>query len=283
MKDPEAGKIALLLVEDDEDFSLALIPRLVKRNFDVETALTAEEALDKLNSGDFDAIVADIKLPGIDGIEFLAKVRERNRDLPVVLITGYASLESAKEAVKLNASDYLLKPLESIDELLDPIYKSVYAYRLSLENKRLAEDLQQKIKELEKKNIALREVLEQIESEKKRMKDDIFSNVDKLLLPSLERLKRRAISLDARLIDILHKNLRDLTSPFGRKITAKDLNLTPREIVICDMIKNGLTTKEISEHLNISLPTAERHRNNIRNKVGIVRKDINLTTYLQRL
>ena len=81
-------------------------------------------------------------------MEFLAKVRELYEHLPVILLTGYASLDSAKEAVKLNATDYLLKPLESIDDLLNPIHKAVYSYKLLLENKRLMDSLRIKIKEL---------------------------------------------------------------------------------------------------------------------------------------
>ena len=141
-------KIRLLLVEDDEDFGAALISRLTKRNFEVTTVTSAEEALAKLEEITVDVVVADIKLPGMGGMELLAQVRKLYNDLPVILLTGYGSLESAKKAVRLNATDYLLKPLETIDDLLNPVHKAVHSYRLFRENKQLIYTLQTKMDEL---------------------------------------------------------------------------------------------------------------------------------------
>lgn len=135
------GKIKLLLVEDDEDFRSALVSRIPKRDFDVTAAATAQDALDRIRDNDFDAVVSDINLSQMDGMEFLAKVREFKKGLPVILLTGYGSLESAQETVKLNASDYLLGPLESIGDLLGPIHKAVHKYKLELENRRLEKEL----------------------------------------------------------------------------------------------------------------------------------------------
>lgn len=137
----EESKIRLLLVEDDEDFGPALISQLARRKFDTVLAKTGEEGLAKLGSHRFDIVVSDIKLPEMDGMEFLAKAKELKPDLPVILLTGYGSLESAKEAVKLDASDYLLKPLESIDDLLNPINKAMHSYRLRLKNKKLEKEI----------------------------------------------------------------------------------------------------------------------------------------------
>ena len=151
MSKKDKEKIKLLFVEDDKDFSSALKSRLIKRNFEVTVMPTAEEALDKIEEIEIHAIIADVKLPGMNGMEFLAKVRELYEELPVILLTGYGSLKSAKEAVKLNAADYLLKPLESIDDLLNPVYKAVNNYKLIFENKRLTNNLQKKIKKLKEK------------------------------------------------------------------------------------------------------------------------------------
>ena len=82
---------------------------------------------------------------------------------------------------------------------------------------------------------------------------------------------------------MLQYHLEELTSSFGRKITEKSVRLTPREIEICNMVKGGLTSKEISNLLNISRQTVEKHRKNIRHKLGISNKDINLTSFLQKL
>ena len=82
---------------------------------------------------------------------------------------------------------------------------------------------------------------------------------------------------------MLESNLTDLTSSFGQKISDKTLLLTPREIEICNLIKNGISNKEISEILHISLETTETHRSNIRRKLGIANKSVNLAVYLQSM
>ena len=141
--------------------------------------------------------------------------------------------------------------------------------------------LQEQKRSLEQKNMALKEILEQIEIEKKQIKDDVVVNAERILLPIVEKFKGKGIS--RKYVNLLKQNLQELTSSFGRKLTEKNAVLTPREIEICNMIKNGLTSKEISNLLNISLRTTERHRLNIRNKLGIVNNDVNLTSFLRTL
>lgn len=136
---------------------------------------------------------------------------------------------------------------------------------------------------IEQKNFALREILEQIEIEKKKIKDDIALNVEEVLIPALTKIRRKGTKLDKQYIDVLENNLKDLTSSFGMNVSEKRLKLSPREVEIANLIKNGLSSKEICAMLNISFKTIETHRNKIRKKLGIIRKDINLTTYLQSL
>ena len=83
-------------------------------------------------------------------------------------------------------------------------------------------------------------------------------------------------------IDLLQHHLKELTSSLGRKLTKESLQLTPREIEICGMIKGGLTSKEIATLLNRSYQTVETHRKNIRYRLGIANKNVNLTSLLQK-
>jgi PAS domain S-box-containing protein len=136
---------------------------------------------------------------------------------------------------------------------------------------------------IEQKNGALKEILEQIELERKRIKEGVSVNVEEVLIPALKKMKRKGSRLDKKYIDILEKNLKDLTSTFGIKVSEQQLKLSPREVEIANLIKNGVSSKEIVEMLNISSKTVETHRNRIRNKLGITNKDVNLTTYLQTL
>ncbi len=134
---------------------------------------------------------------------------------------------------------------------------------------------------LEQKNIALREIIAQIEVEKRKIKNDIETNINVVVSPILKKLVIEKNPL--KYVDLLQHHLRGLTSTFGTKITEKNLNLTPREIEICNMIKGGLTSKDISNLLSISFRTVEKHRRNIRQKIGISNKNINLTSYLHNL
>jgi len=139
--------------------------------------------------------------------------------------------------------------------------------------------LQKQKSALEQKNVALREVIAQIEVEKSRIKDDIETNVNMVVSPILEKLKKEKAS--AKYVNMLKHHLEGLTSSFGSKITKKNFKLTPREIDICNLVKGGLTSKDISNLLNISYRTIEKHRKNIRQKLGISNKPINLTSFLR--
>ncbi len=149
------------------------------------------------------------------------------------------------------------------------------------ERKKVEEVLQKQKKDLEQKNIALHEVLGQIELEKKQIKDNVIANAENLLLPVIQKLRLKGES--RKYVHLLRKNLQELTSSFGAKLTKMEARLTSREIEICNMIKNGLTSKEIASLLNITLRTTEKHRANIRNKLGIINKDLNLTSFLKTL
>ena len=144
--------------------------------------------------------------------------------------------------------------------------------------------LQRQKSVLEQKNIALREVLGQIEVEKKAVEDNIMANVNKMILPVLEKMKLKDESDEyAEFINLIEHFSKKLSSSFGREITKTSLKLTPREIEICTLIENGLINKEISTFLNISYLTVDDHRKKIRKKLGITNKRINLTTFLKNL
>ena len=134
---------------------------------------------------------------------------------------------------------------------------------------------------LEQKTAALKEVLSQIEHEKQQIKDDIVSNIEQLIMPKLDKIISKGIQRQK--IETIRNDLKKITASFGRKISSHALNLTAREIEVCDLIKNGLGNKEIASVLALSKSTVEQHRLNIRRKLGLANKEINLTTYLKTL
>jgi DNA-binding CsgD family transcriptional regulator len=138
---------------------------------------------------------------------------------------------------------------------------------------------------LESKNIALREVIKQIDIEKDKLRYDVEVNVKNTLLPILSKLEVPEKS--HRYYELMKYHLNELVSSFGREIAKEDYNLTAREMdaremEICNMIKGGLRSKEISDILHISFETVEKHRKNIRKKVGLLNKSTSLFSFLQK-
>ncbi len=152
-------------------------------------------------------------------------------------------------------------------------------FRDITEHKKAEEQLREQKLSLEQKNIALGEILEQVHIEKNKIKDDIAANVRESVLPVLEKLKKKKES--KKYAELLCDHMESIASSYGREITKKSYNLTPRELEICNMVKGGLTSKEIADLIHLSRLTIEKHRRNIRKKLRISGKKSNLTSFLK--
>lgn len=116
---------SVLLVDDELEFLETLVKRLKKRNLAVQGVKSGEEALEWLAKESADVVVLDVKMPGMDGIETLRRIKKSHPLVEVIMLTGHASMEVAIEGMELGAFDYLMKPM-NIDELL---YKLQDAYQ----------------------------------------------------------------------------------------------------------------------------------------------------------
>ena len=145
------------------------------------------------------------------------------------------------------------------------------------------EKLKQTQKDLQEKSVALDQILTYLENERRIIQEQVLHNVRKLLLPALEKLKRKATKIEGKYLDLIQKNLQNLTDTFGRSLREKFPHLTLKEIEICNMIRNGFASKDIAALLRISHLTVEAHRHRIRRKIGISNQEINLTSFLQNL
>ena len=198
---------------------------------------------------------------------------------------GYLEVSYAAKALGANHTIFLdgeEKLIKAISELIGNMMEKRTTEQALREK---AGELSRRKEELEYKNIALREILTQIEIEKREMENQILTNVEILILPTLNKLKNLRISpkLREKYIDLLQNNLKQITSPFGRNIREKLYCLSPRETEVCNLVRSGFANKEIADLLQISLLTVERHRHNIRQKLGISKKKVNLSTYLLNL
>lgn len=104
----------ILIVDDDDHLRLSLSLILQKENYRVETAANAAQALDCLRSREYDLMFLDLNMPGISGIDLLVEVHRQVPHMPVLILTAHAALESAIQAVRLGARDYLIKPVEPV-------------------------------------------------------------------------------------------------------------------------------------------------------------------------
>ncbi|MDD3313100.1 response regulator [Pseudodesulfovibrio sp.] len=113
----------VLLIDDEEEFLSTLSERMELRGMNVNTASTADSAVQALDGGDFDAIVLDLQMPDMNGIEMLKVIRKTHPDMQVILLTGQATLEAGIEAMKLGAMDFMEKPAD-INALTEKIKKA---------------------------------------------------------------------------------------------------------------------------------------------------------------
>ncbi|MCI5146572.1 MAG: sigma-54-dependent Fis family transcriptional regulator, partial [Candidatus Electrothrix sp. AR3] len=133
----------ILVVDDEPNYLIILSELLRDEEYEVFTANSGAVALKKARETDLDLVITDMKMPGMDGIELLSKLKEFNQYLPVILITAYAEVGKAVEAMHLGAFTYLAKPFSN-EELLASVRKAVEHYGLVREIMRLRSEASHK-------------------------------------------------------------------------------------------------------------------------------------------
>jgi DNA-binding NarL/FixJ family response regulator len=169
--------------------------------------------------------------------------------------------------------------------LLDAVAEQIgtIAARISadLELQETNEQLTLERKALQESNTALRIVMARIEQEKQEIYRDIKMNVEKILMPILQSMAGQLPPIKTKYAEMIRTNLEGITSPFISQLSLSFNSLTPTEIAICNMIRNGMRTKEIAETRGVSEATINRHREKIRRKLKITNQDVNLATFLE--
>lgn len=119
---------SILIVEDDITFSLMLTTWLSKKGFTVKSVSSVADAKRKIEEETFDLVLSDLRLPDSDGIDLLKWMKNNHLSLPLIMMTGYAEIQTAVQAMKSGASDYIAKPLNP-EELLNKIRESLLMER----------------------------------------------------------------------------------------------------------------------------------------------------------
>jgi DNA-binding NtrC family response regulator len=131
----------LLIVEDEETLCQSLKRVLEKEGYSVDTSNTAESAYDVFEAEFYDVIITDIILPGMTGIELLKKIKEKLPEQIVIIMTAYASLETAVEALRYGAYDYVVKPVMH-EEIKQIVKNALRQAELQVENERLRKEIE---------------------------------------------------------------------------------------------------------------------------------------------
>ncbi|MBF0099414.1 MAG: response regulator [Desulfobacterales bacterium] len=129
----------ILLVDDEKEFIEPLAERMRNRGMNVSTSTCAKEAIKKVQQETYDAIILDLRMPEMDGIEALSVLKEKNPDLQVILLTGHATVEQGVQAMKLGAMDFLEKPIDI--KVLSEKIKKAKAEKMILVEKRSEEKI----------------------------------------------------------------------------------------------------------------------------------------------
>ncbi|HUU80142.1 MAG TPA: response regulator [Acidobacteriota bacterium] len=124
----------VLLVDDEVPFVETMTKRLTKRDLNIVSAFEGQEAIERLEKGrDIEVVILDVKMPGMDGVEVLREIKRRHPLVEVIMLTGYATVESAIEGMKLGAFDYLMKPCD-MEQLISKVREAA-ARKRQQENK----------------------------------------------------------------------------------------------------------------------------------------------------
>jgi DNA-binding response OmpR family regulator len=139
---------SILVVDDEQNLRNTLAFILKRAGYYVTTTESAHEALSVLKTGSFDLMILDLKMPDVDGITLLKKIRDKHPHLPVFILTAYGSLDSAIDALRLEARDYLRKPIDPA-QLLDRIQKTLNEEQNNQRRSQIMNKIQYLMTELE--------------------------------------------------------------------------------------------------------------------------------------
>ncbi|MCL4253083.1 MAG: response regulator transcription factor [Anaerolineae bacterium] len=219
-------ELAYILVVDDEGANRYSVSKtLQKVGYVVSEAANGEEALDMITRQAFDVVLTDIRMPGIDGIELLRRIREHAPEVIVILMTAYATLGNAVEALRLGAHDYLIKPSSSAD-IRQSVARGVERARNLKRRRNLLDAIKSDVYELAVSDVTLPPTDEEKDKPAPDALSEADMNASMQLGPMLLFPKRYQISIEEQEIDLTPTEfdlLLYLAAHRGRVVTCSEL------------------------------------------------------------
>lgn len=283
------NKTLRILILEDKAADAELMEDELKQaglNFASNRVATKADFVKQLDEFLPDLILSDYSLPGFSGKSALNIVLSHCPDTPFIFVSGALGEEPAVELLKKGATDYVLKNnllrlASSVNRALNEAAERNVRRKAEEDLKHSESELQQKSKILEEANIALKVLLKHREEDRIAVEENILNNVRRLILPSIEKLKNLKLNeTQLNHVTIIESHLKEVISPFLNNLATKHYDLTPRELEIASLVREGRTTKEMTEYLNISATAVDFHRKNIRLKLGIKNTKTNLRSML---
>ena len=304
------GNILRILAMDDDNAILAIFQQIFQKKlnrptwstedsphtFEVTTCLKGEDAVGAVKRSieknrPFAVAFVDIVMEnGMGGVEAAERLRSMDPMMEIVMVTAFSDKDIRGIACRVlppHKLHYLLKPFHPLE---------IYQYASALTSKWLTDNeiqqayenlesrVQERTAELEDVNSALKVLLNRIQEDKEAAEEQVLGNVRELIVPFVDKLKKGKLSQDqVECLKLLETNIEQIVSPFVKNIDSEYSSLTPTEIRVAFLIKEGKTTKEISELLSSSTRAIEFHRHSIRTKLGLRHKNTNLRSFLLSL
>lgn len=274
-----------VLVVDDDVFIGEIIEAALEDTFEVSTVHTAAEALTRIHAGPAEAlplpelILLDIVLGESSGYELCRHVKNHptTAHIPIIMISSLTHSFDKVKAFEAGAVEFVSKPIEP----------AVLEMRIKthIEISRLQQDLEAKVRQrtdnLQKVNEALRAMLEHRDTEIRALEGSIRYRIEKYITPYLSKLEKRLSNPETlSYLKLLRANFAELVTTDRHTIAAAYAKLTPAEIRVADLIRQGRQTKAIAQELNLSVKSVYFYRNQIRKKLGLLNSKQNLRSYL---
>lgn len=272
-----------ILIVDDTANNIVLLNDILCQEYKIRAASNGKQALVLARRDPMpDLIVLDIMMPEMDGYEVcrLLKEDEDTAEIPVIFISGLGKSRDKLQAFEVGGLDYITKPFESAEVLA--------RVKLHLELSRMKRHLEAMVllrtSKLEESNTALKVILEHRQSEREKVESNVMNYVDSLIMPHLKQLQET--NQDSRqiyLTDTIKAKLGEMTSQFSSGFGSRKVRLTRREMEVALLIKGGKTNLEITDCLCISESAVSFHRQNLRKKMGLLGRKVNLVAYLNEI